>query len=1398
MATSLKLTANPSTLQIPTPGATNQSSLSVTQYDQYGAVMTASGVSYALNSPYNGVTVNASTGIVTIASDAQPGTVTLKATCNGLTATVQLILTAPPLVATSIKLTSDTDALQIPVADTTAQAILSAKIYDQNGAVMPNSGTVYSLSTPYTGVLVNSATGVVTVTPDAQPGIVTLEAFCSGLIATTELILLPMQSDEDALLIDFMSNLIPENANSWEEVDVELIDEYDFFTYSGCIYMPHTEEWFAFTSESGAYIDTTFECDNPNIQFKLYDSSLRVLSDVKGHWRVEPGQINYIKVSGNTTNIAIYKLVVENVIIEGNDDEEDPIKTETEQVLGVEAFDESIFEDNSAAPNLTINVAGTASRYANISETDSNISFDSTAMIGKSITVDLDEYVTSGIISFTLDAPRPPNEIIICHYDFEKMVMTPLDTKSSSNTVYYANLVGQGDYFVLDIKEFFECMGMDADNPDEYIITEDENGDIIEEDYIEATSVLTEQSAIAANMAFAQTMLDQPEDEAKTLEDSINPVDFSPEQILLMSENSGLSQSQTVFGIEQQAMSIQPSILTNSGTDVMIAVLTTKSLKSKKNTVINQLKTLVDKLSASNPDIRYYVNEYHSGGGATTFCDWTNNANTVKNALDSLYWLSTDNNGLPNRSINSLDNFFNDSSREKHVIFVTDMDYRKDADYLTSKDAIDNCDINNIALTTLVTNPNLYSKYYNVQKTGGIAFDLRKSFVDTVYNVIAKPIQKPTGSQIIRLKNGKLVKLDRYPSFLDEVTDTDGDGLPDSKELVRSKKISVIDATKLLKRYKENIVLPASKKVYVPVFDYYSDPTMVDTSGDGFPDNVAQYPRVPYKNPVVFIPDKKLSEFGMNDSLKPKYSGGGMIYSNAASDLKSLKYKPGVNVFAYTRAVKTLSGLESYIIDTVYPNIELPMKDEYKANAYYLSLARKVDLLANGSGIAVAHEYSDVNANNVNRVFLFHSKRSTPEIVNEISSNCSQNHPNSNYYIFSKAQMKYSRSQFKTFFNGKPLNFKTTELDINPKSVSIDIGDSINISAAAYPDFARDKQLTWKSSNTMIATVNSNGVVTAIAEGKATITCTNMDGRKSLKCEVTVAASFDWLFEVLGVALQPIGESLQEEKDLALGLVVSISKNLLDSGTITGATVLSFLDSTHINRDMYWSMYSSYNYDIQLLLNYIEQNFVVYLDSYYAGRLIGDIADILIGTYGVSKGLMLFKSGLVTVGSGLLAFETGPGGLGLVLVGVGEALAGGALVVASAPLVYCSAINFSDNLRKYNKAIEANGSPKGLIGKDFEDWLTKKFGGNGSFSVGGREFDGGNGNRWWEAKSGQYWDMLEAEPSELLKFKSDMGDRLNIAKQNGATYELFSNTPIPQSIKDWLTTKGITYTEILY
>ena len=109
--------------------------------------------------------------------------------------------------------------------------------------------------------------------------------------------------------------------------------------------------------------------------------------------------------------------------------------------------------------------------------------------------------------------------------------------------------------------------------------------------------------------------------------------------------------------------------------------------------------------------------------------------------------------------------------------------------------------------------------------------------------------------------------------------------------------------------------------------------------------------------------------------------------------------------------------------------------------------------------------------------------------------------------------------------------------------------------------------------------------------------------------------------------------------------------------------------------------------------------------------------------------------------------------------------------------------------------VPTKNSPKGLVGKEFEDWLANHLGGRSEFQFQGRNFDGAIGNRWYEAKSGNYWNLLLSNESKLNKFRSDMGARQQIARNNGASYELHSNVPIPESIKQWLDKKGIPYFE---
>ena len=79
-----------------------------------------------------------------------------------------------------------------------------------------------------------------------------------------------------------------------------------------------------------------------------------------------------------------------------------------------------------------------------------------------------------------------------------------------------------------------------------------------------------------------------------------------------------------------------------------------------------------------------------------------------------------------------------------------------------------------------------------------------------------------------------------------------------------------------------------------------------------------------------------------------------------------------------------------------------------------------------------------------------------------------------------------------------------TKVSIPKSSISIDRGLTFNLDASIRPDDATVKTLTYSSSDSSVASVDANGVVTALRAGKATVTATAASGRKdSIRVTVT-------------------------------------------------------------------------------------------------------------------------------------------------------------------------------------------------------------------------------------------------------------------------------------------------------
>jgi hypothetical protein len=80
---------------------------------------------------------------------------------------------------------------------------------------------------------------------------------------------------------------------------------------------------------------------------------------------------------------------------------------------------------------------------------------------------------------------------------------------------------------------------------------------------------------------------------------------------------------------------------------------------------------------------------------------------------------------------------------------------------------------------------------------------------------------------------------------------------------------------------------------------------------------------------------------------------------------------------------------------------------------------------------------------------------------------------------------------------------RVTHVGINKTSLTV-YGTNGTLAARVLPDEKKKKNVAWSSSNTSVATINSDGFITGRQPGTATITVTTEDGGKTSTCAVTV------------------------------------------------------------------------------------------------------------------------------------------------------------------------------------------------------------------------------------------------------------------------------------------------------
>ena len=87
-----------------------------------------------------------------------------------------------------------------------------------------------------------------------------------------------------------------------------------------------------------------------------------------------------------------------------------------------------------------------------------------------------------------------------------------------------------------------------------------------------------------------------------------------------------------------------------------------------------------------------------------------------------------------------------------------------------------------------------------------------------------------------------------------------------------------------------------------------------------------------------------------------------------------------------------------------------------------------------------------------------------------------------------------------------PAPVKVTSVSVSPANVKLTKkGETATLSATVLPSNAENQSISWSSSDTSVATVSSDGTVTAVANGTTTITASAVDGSgKNGSCSVVI------------------------------------------------------------------------------------------------------------------------------------------------------------------------------------------------------------------------------------------------------------------------------------------------------
>jgi len=171
--------------------------------------------------------------------------------------------------------------------------------------------------------------------------------------------------------------------------------------------------------------------------------------------------------------------------------------------------------------------------------------------------------------------------------------------------------------------------------------------------------------------------------------------------------------------------------------------------------------------------------------------------------------------------------------------------------------------------------------------------------------------------------------------------------------------------------------------------------------------------------------------------------------------------------------------------------------------------------------------------------------------TNGVCPYSSKSNSNSSSNTSSTSKTSNNKTTSTEITSAEPKVILATGIRINEYVSSMKVGESQKVTATITPTNTTDKNIIWKTSNSEIAVVTSDGEIIAKSSGNVIITATTINGKES-RIELEIEKEIE-IEEVVIPSIsnnvEEIESSSSEDGDLATGI---ISLSLIGGGSYWG------------------------------------------------------------------------------------------------------------------------------------------------------------------------------------------------------------------------------------------------------